>query len=458
MTVDNERQQTEEIESGGKKKKNSGKFWKGVLVGFLLTVFVALVVVGAASGIFMFGRSVIGNRARIADSPEYAEETILDMNRIGSKLSLLQAIVNEYFLFDEDMDQVEAGIYKGMMDGLDDPYTVYYTAEEYESLSEETEGVYVGIGVLVSQDASTKTVTALRVFSGSGAEEAGMKKGDIFYAVGEVEASTVDLDVLVKDYIKGEEGTWVDITVIRDGEPVELHIQRRMVETTTVEYQLLDDGTGYILVTQFDVVTGDQFAAAIDELEAQGMERLVIDMRDNPGGVLDTCVQMAAYVLPEDKYDGTILTTATKAGDSDRYYCEGGKIRHEIYDGSGEDRSYPREDGHEVDVPIAILLNGNSASAAEVFSGALQDYGAAVLVGTTSFGKGIVQSLLPLDDGSAVKITVAHYYTPSGFDLHGKGLTPDIEVELELDEDLIGAYDVPLERDNQVQAAIEAIR
>ncbi|MCD8368985.1 MAG: S41 family peptidase [Clostridiales bacterium] len=455
--MDNERQPIEDNENSRRKKKSS-KFWKGVLVGILFTVFVGLVAVGAATGIFMFGRSVIGNPVQTAERSEDADMLSLNMGQVVSKLSLLQAIVNEYFLFDEDVEQVEAGIYKGMMDSLDDPYTVYYTAEEYESLTEETEGVYVGIGVLVSQDAETNTVTALRVFSGSGAEEAGMKKGDIFYLVGDVEAASVDLDVLVKDYIKGEEGTWVDITVIRDGEEVELHIQRRMVETTTVEYQLLEDGTGYILVTQFDVVTGDQFAAAVDELERQGMERLVIDLRDNPGGVLDTCVQMAAYILPETSYGGTILTTATKAGESDRYFCEDGLIKHEIYDDSGDDNSYPRQDGHEVDLPIAILINGNSASASEVFSGALQDYGAAVLVGTTSFGKGIVQSLLPLDDGSAVKITVAHYYTPSGFDLHGKGLTPDIEVELELDEDLVGAYDVPLDRDNQVQAAIAAIR
>ena len=286
-----------------------------------------------------------------------------------------------------------------------------------------------------------------------------MKRGDILYKVGDIEAVSTDLDVLVKEHIKGEEGTYVDLTVLRDGEEVPLHVERRMVETDTVEHQMLEDKTGYILVSQFDVVTGDQFEKAVNDLESQGMERLIIDLRDNPGGVVDSCVQMAAYVLPEDKLDGTILTTATKEGESDRYYCKDGQILHEYNDGS-TDKKYPKPDDHEITVPIAVLINGQSASASEVFSGALQDYGVAKLVGTTSFGKGIVQSLLPLDDGSAIKITVAHYYTPAGNDLHKKGLTPDVEVEYETpDVSDLNIYDsIPLDRDNQVQKAIEVLK
>ena len=181
----------------------------------------------------------------------------------------------------------------------------------------------------------------------------------------------------------------------------------------------------------------------------------MIDLRDNPGGVVDACVKMAAYLLPEDQYEGTILSTADKNGKGDRYYCQGGKL---LFEGSGSNPEYPMDDGHELDMPIAVLINGMSASASEVFAGALRDYGMATLVGTTSFGKGIVQALLPLDDGSAVKVTIAHYYTPSGHDIHKKGLEPDVEIELELDEDLIGQYDVPLDRDNQVQKAIEVLK
>lgn len=444
-----------------RENKNRNKFWKGVLVGALVTAFAGLIIVGIAAGISVIGRSVIDNQqTQIVESSGAAQppKQELDLNGLGSKLTTLQRIVDEYFLFDEDMDKVEAGIYKGMMSGLEDPYSVYYTPEEYNTLTEQTEGVYCGIGVLVSQKIDTGIVTALRVFPGSPAEEAGMRKGDILYKVSDIEATAEDLDVLVKQYIRGEEGTYVDMTVLRDGEEIPLHIQRRMVETATVEHQILEDKTGYILVTQFDLVTGDQFKSAVDDLEAQGMERLVIDLRDNPGGVVDSCVEMAAYILPEDQFDGTILSMATKKGQSERYYCEGGEIRHEVYSGKGSDSRYPKKDGHEMDLPIAVLINDQSASAAEVFAGALQDYGKATLVGTTSFGKGIVQSLLPLADGSAVKITVAHYYTPGGSDLHKKGLTPDVEVELELDEDLKGQYDVPLDRDNQVQKAIEELK
>lgn len=444
-----------------RENKNRNKFWKGVLVGALVTAFAGLIIVGVATGISVIGRSVIDNQqTQIVESSGTAQSAKqqLDMNALEKKLNTLQRIVDEYYLFDEDMEKVEAGIYKGMMSGLEDPYTVYYTPEEYNTLSEETEGVYCGIGVLVSQSIETGLITALRVFPGSPAEEAGMKKGDIIYKVEDIDASSEELDVLVQQHIRGPEGTYVDLTVLREGEEIQLHIERRMVETATVEHQLLEDKTGYILVTQFDLATADQFKEAVNDLEAQGMERLVIDLRDNPGGVVDSCVDMAAYVLPEDQFDGTILSMATKTGQAERYYSKDGEIRHEVYDGAPRKSNYPKKDGHELNIPIAILMNGQSASASEVFAGALQDYGKAVLVGTTSFGKGIVQSVVPLADGSAVKLTVAHYYTPGGSDLHKKGLTPDVEVELELDDDLKGLYDIPLDRDNQVQKAIEVLK
>lgn len=446
--------------------KSRTKFWKGVLVGALVTAFAGLIVVGVATGISLIGRTVIDNQgpggmveSSGGTAPARQE---LDMEQIGSKLETFQEIINRYYLFDEDMEKVETGIYKGMLAGLEDPYTVYYTPEEYQSLTEETEGVYCGIGVLVTQNMETGIITALRVFKGSPAEEAGMKKGDIFYKVGDLEAATEELDVLVQNHIRGEEGTTVDVTVLRGGEEIPMTIERRIVETTTVECQMLDEKTGYIMVTQFELVTGDQFREAVEELEAQGMKRLVIDLRDNPGGVLDSCVEIAAYILPDDQYEGTIIATSDKYGNGVRYYSEGGEIRYEENNGPGKDPRYPKKDEHELDIPIAVLINENSASAAEVLAGALKDYGAATLVGTTSFGKGIVQSLLPLDDGSAVKVTIAHYYTPNGFDLHKKGLNPDVEVEAEkivTDEISYGKYDdVSVETDNQLKAAIEAIQ
>lgn len=440
-------------------KKNKSRFWKGVLVGALVTAFAGLVIVGIAAGISIIGHTVMDGQsmAGIIESSGSPEEEALNLQRIGNKLDLLEQVVDNYFLFEEDVDteQMEAGIYKGMLAGLEDPYTTYYTAEEYRAMTEETEGVYCGIGVQVSQNLETGIITILRVFPGSPAEEAGLKKGDILYKVGALDVYDQELDTLVSQYIRGEEGTFVDLTVLRDGEEISATVERRMVESVTVEAQLLPDKTGYVMVTQFDLVTADQFISAVDSLEKQGMERLVIDLRDNPGGVVDACVKMAAYLLPEDQFEGTILSTADKNGKGDRYYCQGGKL---LFEGSGSNPEYPMDDGHELDMPIAVLINGMSASASEVFAGALRDYGMATLVGTTSFGKGIVQVLLPLDDGSAVKVTIAHYYTPAGHDIHKKGLEPDVEIELELDEDLIGQYDVPLDRDNQVQKAIEVLK
>lgn len=440
-------------------KKNKNKFWKGVLVGVLVTAFAGLVIVGIAAGISIIGHTVMGGQgiAGIIESSGSPEEESLNYQRIGNKLDLLEQVVDNYFLFEENVDteQMEAGIYKGMLAGLEDPYTTYYTAEEYRAMTEETEGVYCGIGVQVSQNLETGIITILRVFPGSPAEEAGLKKGDILYKVGALDVYDQELDTLVSQYIRGEEGTFVDLTVLRDDEEISATVERRMVESVTVESQLLPDKTGYVMVTQFDLVTADQFISAVDSLEKQGMERLVIDLRDNPGGVVDACVKMAAYLLPEDQYDGTILSTADKNGEGDRYYCQDGKL---LFEGSGSNPEYPMDDGHELDMPIAVLINGMSASASEVFAGALRDYGMATLVGTTSFGKGIVQALLPLDDGSAVKVTIAHYYTPAGHDIHKKGLEPDVEIPLELDEDLIGQYDVPLDRDNQVQKAIEVLK
>lgn len=440
------------------------KFWKGVLVGSLVTAFAVLILVGVATGILLVGRVMMSTQGQIethgvVDEPD-TEKKQLDTRRINQKLRTLEEMINQEFLFEEDIDpdMMEAGIYKGMLAGLNDPYTVYYTPEEYEALTEETEGVYCGIGALVSQNIESGLITALRIFKNSPAEEAGMKKGDLIYKVGDIEASTMELDVLVQQEIRGEEGTAVDITVLRNGEEVKLHIIRRVVEVTTVESQMIDEETGYILITQFDVVTGDQFKTAVDELEAEGMKQLIIDVRDNPGGVLDSVVEMAAYVLPEDQFDGTIVSTSDKYGRGVRYFSQDGKIQYESNDGGGRDPRYPKEDGHELDMPIVVLINGNSASASEVFAGALRDYGSAKLVGTTSFGKGIVQSLVKLEDGSAVKMTVSHYYTPSGFDLHKKGLDPDEEVALEVPEELKGAYELPLDQDNQVQKALEILK
>lgn len=434
--------------------EGKNRFWKGVLVGALVMAFAGLILVGLSAGIFLIGRTVMGDQTRMAGGD--SEDGGLDMDRISAKMRYIQDIIDRYFLFEEDPEAVEDGIYTGLMYGLGDPYSVYYNEENYASLLEDTSGEYCGIGAMVQQDLTTGIMTVVKVFEGSPALEAGMLPGDVLYEVDGENVTGRELDLVVNENIRGEEGTQVTVTVLRGetAEEVELTMERRQVEVTTVESQMLDEKTGYIYVMQFEMVTGGQFKEAVDRLEDQGMEQLIVDLRGNPGGVLDAAVEMLAYILPEDRMDGMLIYTADKDGKGDRYFCRDGKIVMES-DSGYVTAGYPMEDGHQLDLPLAVLVNGSSASAAEVFTGAVMDYDAGIVVGTQTFGKGIVQSLVPLGDGTAVKLTTAHYYTPSGFDLHGEGLTPDVIVDL--DEELKTQAVVDLDEDNQVQAAIEAL-
>lgn len=405
--------------------ESRSRFWKGVLVGALVTAFAGLLIVGMSAGIFLVGRSVIQDQIQVqSGSPAGAEEGAVDWGQVEAKSRRIQTIIQRYFLFEKDGKNMEEFIYKGLMAGLDDPYSVYYTQEEFTDLMEETTGEYCGIGAMVSKNMVTGMISIAKVFKGTPADEAGLRVGDIFYQVDDLEVTTdLDLDILVKQHVKGEEGTSVHLKMFRPSveDYVEMDVVRRQIEVPTVEYSMKEEAYGYISISQFDDVTTEQFIAAVEDLEEQGMKGLLIDLRGNPGGVLDTAVAMIDYMLPDDlpRYAdeegrALIVSTADKDEQGEKYYCQ---------------------DGHSVDIPVVILVDGNSASASEVFAGALRDYDRAKLVGTTTFGKGIVQTLLPLGDGSAVKLTTAHYYSPSGFDLHGIGLEPDVEIAYEVSHD-----------------------
>lgn len=431
---------------------NKNKFWKGVLVGALVTAFSGLIIVGMSAGILLIGRTVIGNHARtqmVESGKTDSQNGKLDLNQIGAKASLIQQIINKYYLFDEDYDKVEEGIYTGLMYGLEDPYSVYYSEENYNKLQEDTSGEYSGIGVMISQNRTTGIITVIKVFEGTPGFDAGMQPGDILYKVGDEEVTGMDMDLLVKNYIKGKEGTPVTVTVLRpeNNQYIDFTMDRRNIEVQTVEHKMLDGNIGYVSVSQFDDITDKQFAAAIDDLESQGMAKLIIDLRNNPGGVLTTVVRMLDYILPdhltideegnvkEDPAEKTLLVyTADKNNQGDQYHCK---------------------DGHSINIPIAVLTNGDSASASEVFAGAVRDYKWATLVGSKTFGKGIVQNVIPLGDGTAIKLTTSHYFTPTGFDLHGKGLEPDVPVELE--EALKTKAVIAPEEDNQLQEAIKEL-
>lgn len=381
-------------------------FGKGLVCGILMCVL-ALGASGCAAAYFY---------PQLGSSRRTESERQMD-----AKIEELNRYIDQYYLFDYEEEDVEDGIYKGLMAGLGDIYTGYYTPEEYASFMESSNGSYSGIGAVLQQDYTTGIIQVVRAFSGSPAEEADIQTGDILYKVEGEEVTGKDLSLVVTD-LKGEEGTEVHISILRDGEVMEMTIVRRNIEVPTVEYELLDNQIGYIAITEFDDVTDDQFMAAMDDLEARGMKKLIIDLRNNGGGLVDVTCTILDRLLPE----GLIVYTEDKYGERQEEFSDA---------------------EHYFDGDMAVLVNGNSASASEIFAGAIKDYGVGTLIGTQTFGKGIVQSLFPLSDGSAIKITVSRYYTPAGNNIHEVGITPDIILE----------YDGDSDEDNQLQKAIEVL-
>jgi len=380
------------------------------------------------------GQTVADNQKEDAASdtkkPSSLDEELMS-DYFTAKMELLANLVDQYYMNDISVEDMRVGAYKGLLEGLGDPYTCYYTADEFEALKESTSGTYYGIGAVVQQDVRTMYITIVKPYVDGPAYNAGMLPGDIIYKVDGVDVTGMEIDNVVS-MMKGPEGTQVNVTVIRDGEsdPVELNITRAKIEIETVEYEMLDLNLGYILVSSFDEPTPKQFKEAIVDLQSQGMEGLIIDLRDNPGGLLDAVVDMLDYILPK----GLIVYTEDKYGNKEEF--------------RGTDKEV-------LDMPIVVMTNGNSASASEIFAAAMKDYNAATLVGTTTFGKGIVQTILSLTDGTAVKITISRYFTPNGVCIHGTGVAPDIEVELK--DELKQMVVIPHDQDNQLAVAIAVL-
>ena len=401
--------------------KDKKQFVKGLAVGFVVTL--------ALVEVLLFGQNVLSD---IDDRNREESGTLnLTSSSVEGKLDEIQTLMETYYLEDIDTEQVEDFLYKGAVAGLGDIYAAYYTEEEYQSMIDSTNGSYYGIGVEISQNMTTGIITISRVFEGSPAEEAGLLPGDVIYMIGDTEVTGEDLNKVVS-LIKGEEFTTTTVTVAREGEKdyLEVEVERRTIEVPTVESEMLDGNIGYIAITSFDDVTTEQFLTALDTLESQGMEKLIVDLRNNGGGLVSSVCAILDRLLPE----GLIVYTEDKYGNREEEYSDA-----ENY----------------FDKPLAVLVNGNSASASEIFAGAIKDYGIGTLVGTTTYGKGIVQKIYPLSDGTAVKLTVSKYYTPNGNNIHGIGIEPDVIVEL--DESLENQVTVSKEEDNQLQAAIEAL-
>ena len=348
------------------------------------------------------------------------------------KLDLLMQLVELYYYEDVDTDEMLESAAVGLIAGIGDVYSVYYTKEDMEAFNEETEGEYAGIGCQLLADPTDQMITVTRVFKGSPAEEAGMRSGDKIVYVNDVYYSAYEMDAAV-DVMRGTPGEDVKVTVLRGLDTVDFNITRKVVNINYVEYEILDGNIGYVMVYDFlgDAVEG--FRTALDAFQAANVTGMIIDLRNNGGGLLDASVEMADMILPE----GTVVSIRDKNGAEEAF-----TIDSEYYD-----------------VPMVVLVNGYSASASEILSGAIRDTGEGTLVGTRTFGKGVVQSVIDFPDGSGLKVTTARYFTPSGECIHGVGIEPDVEIEL--DEDVVTRYglnNLPHEQDAQLQKAIELIQ
>lgn len=349
------------------------------------------------------------------------------------KTSQIESIIDQYYYFDTDDESLQDGVYKGLLEALDDPYAEYYTAEEYAKLQEDDSGEYAGIGVTVSKDEDTGYVRAINILDGAPAEKVDIQPDDIIVQIDDYEISTDDdLDYLVS-LIRGEEGTDVTLKIYRekDKDYHDVTITREIVEYSTVSSFMIDDSIGYVRITQFIDNTDEDFEEAVEALKKEGMQALMIDVRSDPGGMLTTVVNICDYLLPE----GTIVSIKNKAGETEKEYTS--------------------TDEKSLDMPMVVLTNEYSASASEILTAALKENGAATIVGTNTYGKGIVQSVIPLGDGTAVKLTTEKYFTPDGNDIHKKGVAPDVEVEL---PDDYTYEDFQKEGDSQYQKGIEVLK
>ncbi len=355
---------------------------------------------------------------------------VLSDSQHVQKLRFLEALIDQEYLGEKDEDSLAEGLYKGLIYGLGDVYSCYYTKEEYEQENSSTEGSYVGIGVTIQKNPEGGVKIAECYEDGPG-DQAGLKEGDVISAVDGTDITEMEASQVV-EMIKNAEDKEVELTVHRQDqeEPLEISVKVQDVELTSVFGEMLYGKTGYIRILQFTAVTPDQYEETFAELENQGMERLVIDLRNNPGGLLTSVCEVLNDILPE----GLIVYTEDKYGNRQEEYSEG---------------------KNPLEMPLAVLVNEGSASASEIFAGAVKDYGAGTIVGTTTYGKGVVQAVHQLEDGSAVKLTVSNYYTPKGNSINEVGIQPDVEVKL--DTDLLNKEEISPEEDNQLQEAVKIL-
>ena len=402
-------------------KKKSG-FLPGLLLGILIAGIVFLI-------LFL----VLARQIKTGTQTAQTETAHIGLSDEAiSKVTALEGLIELNYLGEIDQQAEEEGLYRGLVESLNDPYSEYYTAEEYQENFERVTKQYYGIGATLTQDPETNLISVVYVYPDTPSERAGLKVGDILFSVDGIEGASVTLDEYV-DLIRGEAGTSIHAVVVREGldHDLEVDITREEITLPTVQSEMLDGDIGYIYLSNFAANTAEEFEETVEDLKKQGMKAMILDVRYNPGGILASVVQILDDILPE----GTVVYT------EDKY----GKRTDEISD-----------EEHQMQLPIAVLINGDSASASEILAGAIRDFDYGTLIGTTTYGKGVVQKTFAMEDGSAVKLTIEEYFTPDGENINGKGIAPDIELEYEFLGGEEDEYDYSL--DNQIQKAIEVLK
>lgn len=408
-----------------------GSFWKGIATG----AFVGVVVTVMGCTIYNMA-SVRNEQIRQAkENPDNAME-VAESTKIQEKMKAIGKVIDEQYYKPIDPDEMEKYIYKGMMAGTGDAYSSYMSAEELEQYVENTQGTFCGVGVTMQYDDSKGLVKIISLTEGGAASQADVKVGDYIYMVDGEKYTIVNGDTTeLVSKVRGDEGTKVSLTLLRtmdDGKEKEITVEltRKPIEVETVTSQMLQDKIGYIQITQFEGTTLSQFEKAYKKLQSDGAKGLIVDLRGNPGGQVETTASIVDYFVEED-----LIT-----------YLE---------DKNGGRFEYKNGDVKPWGKPLVVLVDGNSASASEIFAGAIRDYEAGTLMGTKTFGKGIVQHLVYLADGSALNLTFAKYYTPDGENIHEIGIEPDMEVKYEAPAQ---GETYSVEKDNQVLAAIKQIK
>lgn len=402
------------MNSGSNKKS----FFLGMLVSFFLSGFIGIVLVAIAL-VAVLAQKENGAGLFASAGGSFTEEEL-------EKLSHYKQKLQESYYEDVDDETILDGMLNGMMLSVGDPYTCYYTKEEMEEMAESMSGTFQGIGAYLQADSEVGYAKITGVMNGSPASEAGLQAEDYIVLVDGEDMFQKDLNYIVSK-VRGPEGTTVMLTLNRSGEKVEIEVERREIETESVTYELVEGNIAYVRIAEFTEVTSDQFKKALAQFEADGAEGMLIDLRGNPGGNLTAVVDVCDQILPR----GLIVYTEDKYGEGKRYSSSG---------------------GNEFEKPLVVLIDGASASASEIMAGAIKDYGIGELVGTNTFGKGIVQTVFQYSDGSGGKLTVSRYFTPNGVNIHKVGIAPDVEIPFDSE-----AY-LEDETDNQYDEAIRILQ